>query len=278
MSKYSRPHSPYAKEAKRKKRKILVKRVSIYTLLFLIIFIGLSFLSKWEKTNIKSVTIVGNKVTDSYLVEKLVKEQIAGYYLWFFPKANFLIYPKGKIKDKLTSEFKIFKEVSISLKGIKTLEIKVLEREGKYTWCGNSFTDSPEKCYFMDENGYIFDVAPYFSGDVYLKFFGKGELGVNFSPDIFSKLISFRDNIEKLEIKTSSLSVKDDGDIELYLANSSQNTPKIIFKTNSDFEKILGNLQAILATEPLQSDFKKKYSSLEYIDLRFGNKVYYRFK
>ena len=46
---------------------------------------------------------------------------------------------------------------------------------------------------------------------------------------------------------------------------------------DSDFEKLAENLQAALMTEPLQSDFKNKFSSLLYIDLRFGNKVYYKF-
>jgi hypothetical protein len=54
--------------------------------------------------------------------------------------------------------------------------------------------------------------------------------------------------------------------------------PEIIFKIDSDFQKIAENLQAAITTEPLQTDFKNKYSSLLYIDLRFGNKVYYKFR
>ena len=49
-------------------------------------------------------------------------------------------------------------------------------------------------------------------------------------------------------------------------------------KMTSDFQKIAENLQAALATEPLRSDFKNKYSSLLYLDLRYGNKVYFKFK
>jgi len=73
--------------------------------------------------------------------------------------------------------------------------------------------------------------------------------------------------------------VQEDGDVKLYLSSfTSKMGPEIIFKADSNFEKIIENLQSVLSTEPLQSDFKNKYSSLLYIDLRFGNKVYYKFK
>jgi len=72
--------------------------------------------------------------------------------------------------------------------------------------------------------------------------------------------------------------MKEDGDIEIYLKPvDSLNFPKIILKSTSDFNKVVENLQSVLTTEPFQSDFKNKYSSLLYIDLRFGNKVYYKF-
>ena len=68
--------------------------------------------------------------------------------------------------------------------------------------------------------------------------------------------------------------------IKIYLSNESQLSmgPEIILKSNANFQKVAENLQAALATEPLQSDFKNKYSSLLYINLQFGNKVYYKFR
>lgn len=287
MRKRSVSSSPYLKEARKKKRRTVVKKILFYALALAVFFVGLSFLAKWEKLNIKSVQIVGNKVVDSAILEEIAKKEIDGYYLWFFPKANFLLYPKAEIKQELENKFKIFKNISVELKGVKTLSIEVSEREGSYTWCGNNFSieSKDSKCYFMDEDGYIFDEAPYFSSDVYLKFFGKVletaevPLGHYFFPDVFPKLVSFRESVEKMGVKTSSFLVKDDGEIELYLppGKSSSNLPKIILQTDSDFGKIVENLEAALTTEPLQSSFKKEYSLLKYIDLRFGNKIFYKF-
>jgi hypothetical protein len=279
--------SPYLSESKKKKRRARLKKIIFYILIFAAVFAGLSYLSKWEKLNIKTVEVSGNRAVDSLLVERAVQEQISGYYLWFFPKSNFFIYPKAKIKSDLEDKFKTFQDISLNLQGAQKIQIKVSERVGRYTWCGAELpaeASTQYKCYFMDAEGYIFGEAPYFSGDVYLRFFGKGSEGEKFYPDIFSKLLSFRKSIEEIGLKAPSLLVKDDGDIELYLSSSVSfdaaltSAPKIIFKTNSDFDKLIENLQAALDTDPLKSDFKNKRSSLEYIDLRFGNKVYYRFK
>ena len=72
----------------------------------------------------------------------------------------------------------------------------------------------------------------------------------------------------------------ENNDIKMYLSGGATSTtgPEIIFKTDADFQKIAENLEAALTTEPLLSKFKNNYSSLLYIDLRFGNKVYYKFQ
>jgi len=81
-------------------------------------------------------------------------------------------------------------------------------------------------------------------------------------------------------LKPYAFYVRDDGDIELYLQSNValKNSPKIIFKSSSDIVKLVENLQSTVLVEPLKTDLKDKYNSLKYIDLRFGNKIYYKFE
>ena len=291
-------NSPRLLELKKKKRKLLARKMFFLSFLLVLILIGLSFLSKWEKININDIQILGNKVVETKMIEEIVKEKIAGYYFWFFPKTNFLLYPKAEIKKELTDKFKRLKNISISVKNLQTVEISIVERIALYTYCGTTPPElnnlETQKCHFLDQDGYIFDEAPYFSGEVYLKFYGlarkataEGTTNMNeenptssyyFQPN-FGKLISFKDTVEKIGIKPVAFYVENSGDIKMFLSSSaSQMGPEIIFKTDSDFAQVAENLQTILSTEPFQSDFKNKYSSLLSIDLRFGNKVYYKFK
>lgn len=292
-------NSPRLQEIKKKKHQALRKKMLFIFIISILVLVGLSFISKWEKLNINNIQVSGNKVIENKMVEDVVQKEISGNYLYFLPKTNFLLYPKNKIEIELKNKFKRIKNIAINNKNIKTLDISLIERTGLYTYCGISLAQdveilnndtTHEKCYFIDEDGYIFDEAPYFSGEIYLKFYGKTQQTENnleesptnsyFFQPIFKKLISFKEALEKINIKPAIFYVEDNGDISVFLSSSlkSELGPKIILKTDSDFEKIIENLQSVLTTEPFQTDFRDKYSSLLYIDLRFGNKVYYKFK
>lgn len=242
------------------------------------IFAGLVYLSRLKQINISSIEVTGNKILSAEEVESLIGEKTAGYYFWFFPKTNIFFYPKDAISEGLQEKFKRLKDVKLSIKNNAVLEVEATERLPSYMWCGDV---PPEvageenlKCSFLDETGFIFDEAPYFSGEIYFKFYG-----ANFSQANFDKLISFKKTIEQMELKPAALYVDPAGDVRIFLsAKNPLERPEIIFKMDSDFEKVVENLDTALKTEPLLSDFKNKYSSLLYIDLRFGNKVYYKFK
>ncbi len=283
-------NSPRLDELKRKRQRVFRNKMLLFGFGILIILFGLSFASRIPKININEVNISGNKMIDAEDIRAIIVEDIAGHYLWIFPKTNFLIYPKGKIKHDLATNFKRLKSISLELKDIKTLEVKVVEHEGKYLWCGNVLPEvnnnSDQKCYFLDSDGYIFDEAPYFSGEVYFKFYGLTSLndgnpsGVFFLPELFNKLISLKETLVKIGVKPVALSMLDNGDVEIFLSSvdSSIMGSKIIFKSTANFNKIAENLQAVITSKDFVSDFKNKYASLLYIDLRFGNKVYYKFK
>lgn len=273
---------------RKEKHKALRKKILNGLILVVVLAGALSILSSWQKINIDKVVISGNKVVETSEIEKTAKEELSGKYLFIIPKTNFLLYPKGAITETLSSKFRRLQDISMYVENFKTLHVNVAERVGLYTWCDNLVPDlensSVGKCYFMDKDGYIFDEAPYFSGNIYLKFYGGIPEGSNpsgsyFLKDDFGKLISFKDMLQGIGLKPLSFYLDGD-DIDVYLPPEGKSVmgPAIVFKANADYGKIIENLQSVLATEPLQSDFKNKYSSLEYIDLRFGNKVYYKFK
>ena len=281
-------NSPRLLELKKRRRRIILNKSFFWGVLFLIIFTGLSFISRLDSLNISGIEIVGNKLVETEIVKEIVEQELMGNYFWIFPKTNILFYPKNDIEKELSTKFKRLKDITFSTGRNKVLEVSVTERVALYMWCGVVFefnNDKSSPCYFLNEDGFIFDEAPYFSGEVYFKFYGAISLmgdtpsGSSFSPDIFQKLILFKEALEGMGLKPASLYVQENKDIRIFLSSSNLLTgPEIIFKTNADFQKIAENLQAALTTEPLQIDFQKKYSSLLYIDLRFGNKVYYKFR
>ncbi|MFA5791575.1 MAG: hypothetical protein WC884_00885 [Candidatus Paceibacterota bacterium] len=282
MQKRNVLNSPRLLELKKNRHKAIFNKVLISCLGLFVIFILFTYLSGLESLNLGEIKIVGNKVLSTEEIEKVVKDQLSGKYIWLFPKTNIFFYPKNSIRNELEDKFKRVKDINFSIKNNEILEVSLSERIGKYTWCGHIKETELEECYFLDEDGYIFDKAPYFSGEVYFKFYGEvGDiLGSYFFRENFKQLISFKDILFGIEIKPVALYVKDGGDIEVFLSKGkeAETEPKIIFKINSIFQNIAENLKTALNTEPLQSEFKNKYSSLLYLDLRFENKVYSKFK
>lgn len=286
-------NSPRLLEIKREKRKVTRIKIFLVVTSLLVVFFCISIVARSSKVNINQIEVVGNKVIEIEAIKEIADEKLQGHYLWFLPKTNFLFYPKTKIKNKLASEFKRFENISLNIKNFKTLEINVAERTALYIWCGatplGENTDIEPKCYFLDDSGYIFDEAPYFSGEVYFRFYGKDSInnlnednpsGHYFMKGNFEKVTAFKKILEQIGLKPVALYLVPDGDVKIFLSapSGAKAGPQIIFKNDSDFNKLAENLQAALTTEPLKSDFKKKYASLLYLDLRFGNKVYYKFQ
>lgn len=271
-------------EIKKKKKRIFKIKLVIFFVIFILFIIGLSFLSKWQKLNIQTIQIEGNKVLDKEDLEILVKNELAKKYIWLFPKSNIAILPKNKLKKDLMNKFGRIETINFNLNGFNTLEITITEREALYTWCGETLPEitlpkEEENCNFVDLNGFVFDNAPFFSGNVYFKFYGTLENSI-FKEQNFNQYVNLIENIKSLNLVPIALFEKQDGETEIYLSLNVpiKEAPKIIFNTKEDYNKVFENLKIGIETLPLKNDLKDNYLNLSYIDLRFNNKVFYKFK
>ncbi len=279
---------------KQQKIKLLKRRVLIGFSFLIVLIIALSFLSKNKNLTIRGILVEGNHVIETQSIIDRALAPMEGNYLHLFSRANAALYPNKKIRNDLLVNFKRISSVDISLVNSKTMLIKVAERNPEYLWCGIGAPTTDElsfrnKCYFLDDAGYVFSEAPYFSGDIYFKFYGWPQgsppedfSGNHFLPaDDFKKLIYLKNSLVNLDLKPDVFNVSAEGDYEIYLEDptgKSDAHPKIIFNEGNDFEKIVNNLSSALNSEPLVTEFKDKFASLLYLDLRYDNKVYFKFK
>ncbi len=280
--------SPRLSELKKRRRRIILNKFLFFLVTFAIIFGISSYVSNLKRLNLIDVQIAGNKVIDADIIKTEVQNILIGKYFWLFPKTNILYYSKENIKNALLVKFKRIKNIDLTVGTNRILIVTLTERDAKYTWCGKYIpalnSNSNQKCYFMDDSGYIFDEAPYFSGNVYFKFYGNGNfntdlpLGGNFLPDKFLNILSFKDNLKNMELAPVAFWLDNLNNANFALIKEPTLGPSIIFKLDTDFEKITENLQAAISTEPLKSKLKNNFSSLIYIDLRFSNKVYDKFQ
>ena len=281
--------SPRVQELRRARMKRRRVVFLIFIILFIGVVIGLSYLSHQPKLTISNIKVEGTHIIDSMDIEQSVNDHMSGNFIYLFSKKNSFLYPKSKIEKDLQKKFTRIKNLSIKLEGLNTLKIVIDERIGSYMYCGDSIPESAselgENCYFVNSDGYIFDVAPYFSGDIYFKFY----IPLTNTQDIlsqqildpkeFREIISFVDGLTELGLDPVSVVMSDKDRYSFHLRqNSNSIYPEILFKEDNDLATIFGNFSAAMQNPDFKNEIFSRYSSLSYIDLRFDNKVLYKFQ
>ncbi len=281
--------SPRVEDMKRKARARRIRLSALLIILILSIVYALGYFSSNHRVTINKIVITGTRIINSTDIEENVNSYISGKYFKLFDKRNIFLYPKERIYKHLTSNFTRIDKLSIYLSNINTLNLDISERSGTGLYCGENIPETEydigENCYFINDDGYIFDRAPYFSGNIYFKYYGpisdvNNPLGQKFLPsEKFYSYVRLIDNVIKFKLKPTHLIIDEEGNSSLYLDHEINSTnPKIIFKTEDDLEKLSENFALAMSQESFASEINSKYTNLLYIDMRFKNKVLYKFQ
>ena len=261
--------------AKRRRRVFIVR-----SLFFLFLFSSVVGLVGWvagsEKVTVQDIKVEGNSMVTTESIRALAKKDMEGKYLFVFPKSSIFLYPRKGIEASVLESFKRVKNAKVTFDGFQSISINIDEREPKALWCGESYL-SEEKggCYFLDEGGFVFSKAPNFSGTTFLSFFGMldsfNPVGEQFIPqEEFATVLLFVESLNKIYTESVAVEFISTEETVVYTKNGS----KILFTRSQNLGAILSNIESVLESE----EFKDKLVDFEYLDARFGNKVYYKFK
>lgn len=258
---------------KKRRRKRLLLRV--FWLVFLIgIVIGFISLLKLQAIQVDEVQVNGAMQISPESIKQKTLESILAKRHWFglVPNSSSFFVDEAEVQRVLVENFPAIDSVTVDAGIGGTVSVDIVERNALALWC-----DANLACYKMDLNGLIFDPFPY-ENEEQLKDFV-----------IFKGMID-EANAEGITGQRF-LSGKE---ISAFLE-----TKKILNKTNRDVEYIRCESQAlclikiakngVLRVDPaadLNTAFDRLNSALtspvfakstfEYIDLRFGNKLFYR--
>jgi len=267
------------------RRKRLILKAIVVGVIFAAIFAGVVAFFRIPYLQVEKIDISGNNLINSDDLIKKIKTNLEGKYFGLFPKANIFLIPKDKILAELPEEFKRIKKISLDKKYFGAIAVKLEERSNAVLFC------EKEDCAYVDENGFVFEKAPYFSGAVFLKLIEQrnsdsGEnaktideyLGTNLiAENEFKKILEFADlarmDSTRLAAKTgggvSEVVLKKENIYEFYMNEGW----KIILNDKNEPQNAYLNL-----ITALDSNIKDKRPKLDYIDLRLGNKIYFKYK
>lgn len=208
-------------------------------------------------------------------IERAAREALAGKQWFIFPKNNFFLISSYRTRDHLREAFPQAAKISVEKKFPNRLIVAVEERTLWGVVCTRPDAAlPPESCFYIDRRGMAYEELASVEGwlipIIYIP--EKSALGTRVVPeatlDFFNQakgaLVAINGNLILLAVSSSTPS-----DIRLTL---SENWDILVSSSRppSEWMKILRTV--------LDKDIGDKRSNLEYVDLRFGNKVFYKFK
>jgi len=270
-----KPIQEFRKSGYVKRRRNKYLSIFYITLISFFVLFGLVvYLSRLEMFRIFDTYITGAVLVEEYKVEEEVRNFLEGNIFFFFPQNNIFLYNKDNLISHLENKFPRIESIKARFDGDSVLSLEIKERSPYALWCDNF---SENECFFMDQSSKIYSKAPKFSGDAYFKYYGLIEgdpLGQIYLKDVnfFISLGQFVKYTERLSLSPYYLKVLDNGQYELHLLEGG----KIFFDDQSTLDEVAFNLEAVLTS----SDFASttNFKNLDYIDLRFGNKLFYKLK
>lgn len=94
------------------------------------------------------------------------------------------------------------------------------------------------------------------------------------SPDMLSTISTFADNITSVLFPVKFIQIDEYSDIRFY---SGDMRTSVAIASGNDPKKTWSNILSAIDTDPLKKQLDAKVQQLEYLDARFGNKVFYKF-
>ena len=265
----------------RRQRVAQVVKIVAIVFLFVGLVWSLSYLSSIPRFTIQNVIVSGNSFVSTDSVLSVANTALQGKYLGLFARANFLWYPKSEILNTLQYSNSWIDTITIDRTNLTTIEIKIKERVPVAVWCGLSRA-TPTPCKLMDVQGNIFATAPEFVGPAYLRLYGPltsaSWRGANFFSENGRKHIFaftkdlFEITLQPVSVEVVTPSVKEE--YAVFLSSGAQ----IYVQVSDPVDSIILNLQSILAQKTFARSASHNLSDLTFLDMRFGNKVFYKFK
>jgi cell division septal protein FtsQ len=250
-----------------RRRFIVLSVINVLLVVSVVLFFWqLSYLSL---VRIDTIAIGGTRTVSKDEVGKHVRDALSGTVAFVFSKRNALLYPKRAITQDLTASFPRIAEVRVGTKGLHTLSVEITERQPAGIVCDAT---NASKCFFLDASGFLYAPAPSSLGSAYVRFViplsgepvGTRLLGSR----AFSDLQDFLHSLFALSFLPTSVTIaKTDLTLSVRAGNE---TVRLLVSREEPYATTTQNLSSLLSAD----GFSVK--NIEYIDLRFGNKVFYR--
>jgi hypothetical protein len=260
-----------------KRRTLELLKISAgYLGIFVIVFGGVYGYSKTVIFSVTAYDVRGIDDVSRTTIQALLFDEAKNRSLWIFPHNKIFTYSSGAIVSIIRNEIPDLATIEVRPVGLHTVQVNVTLLKPLFAIdIGRAVT----------EDGIIFqtkkDTYPY--PKIMLATSTVETIKINGLPfdrdtslhDGFLKKVSgLASKVSSVIFPVTEISVTEEGDVVFTDENSSR---KVLFLENANTEKVWSTLVSAIDTDPLKTKLKENIHSLLYLDVRYGNKVFYKF-
>lgn len=253
---------------KLKRKKSIFKSRFFWIFVLILILSGafLYFLFLSPFFQIKEFRISGNQKITTENLQQLIEEKINKRMLFFNSKSIFLFGSK-EINNSLLERFPEISQINLKRKLPDILIVEIKERMPIAVWCNG-------ECFYIDKEGIIFERGPLELENELIIRSGIGEMKTDLGEKILDKkyietILKIQKELkENIKMKIAEFIVLKEGRLNVKTSEGWE----IYFDIDGDIAEQISNLIIVLE-EKISPEVRR---NLEYIDLRFENRIYFK--
>ena len=212
----------------------------------------------------------------------------------FFQRKSFFFLQSERVESDLKSVFPRIAAVSVAKIFPQELSVKISERNLWGIYCNDFKIETPLEdrmteenikaqvieikaatCAYTDDTGFAYESAPASSGSLLLKIHGDGELKITSQAISSEFVVKMREFSEMLKNTLGMEIVGFEFSFQIQREFRALTSDGFLLWINRDDD--FAGVTKVLKTV-LDEEIKDRRAELEYADLRFGNKVFYRYR
>ena len=261
-----------------RRRRIRIIALLLGAVLVAMAVYGVHWASYLPRYTISNVAVEGTHTIDPSIIKNHADAHVRLHMQGFISHANILLYDTNALARDIVTSFHGIKSATVSrVSPLATdIVVRVEERQPYALWCADS---SHTVCYLLDESGFIFATSPmgYTASSTPSGYVFVG--GIATSSDPIGQ-IGMREHLPGIITLLKALTAKgftpQGATTDVGEDFSVPFTQGFFIKASfgEDADPLAKNLQLIISSDAL----KNKQSQIEYVDLRFGDRVYFKLK
>ena len=233
---------------------------------------------------IQKISINGLEATPENNVRQVVASVLAGSYAaGLIPRGFLLAAPTQQIIDRIKNQFPLIADIEVKKEFPDKLAMVIQERKLFGVLCNDSTTENAVvqvereiQCFYLDTNGITYQKAPETHGFLIMRVSTDNpEITLGGQAVDMIAMRRMIDLTQKLPpilgSQVVSYQIRHAASHELRAV--SKVGFSLLIKQDDDMNAMLSVLKTVL-----EKEIGSKRKNLDYIDLRFGNKVFYKFR